>query len=266
MKIKNPSAKFFAAILAFVIGGGGLHAANVTSTNESNTNTATMQADSSEAGTNGLAATNPAPDDRPDNKNRSDHAVRIDDTGIHVGRVNGSPPVDINWGHNSNVPIFGKTIVTLAAIVSPFIFAFGLPVVIIVTVFYFRHRQNKMMHDTVRAMVERGIPVTPELLEGLNARNAKADVESGWNNRRPRNRHLLPGLLLTGVGLALTGAHPSHAGTGGLIILFIGIAFLIVWLVERKQNGSEERGVNIPREGVQPMERKQDIDQQPPKI
>jgi hypothetical protein len=265
MNIKNPSAKFLAAMLAFVISANVLHATNDPATNESDTNPAATQAESSDADTNALAATNSAPAARAHNKSRSDDAVRNDDTGIHVGRADGSPLMDLHLRNSRNF-LTGPTIVALASIISPFIMAFGLPVAIIFIVFYSRHRQNKMVHETVRAMVEKGIPVTPELLDGLNARNVKVNVRGNWDNRRPRNQRLLPGLILTGVGLALMGAHPSRAGTGSLIILFIGIAFLIVWLVERKQNGNDERAATIAKEDAQPMVRKQDNDQQPPKI
>ena len=152
----------------------------------------------------------------------------------------------------------GLDLIGLAAVVGPFFVAFALPVAIIAIIFFSKHRRNKMMHETIRAMVDKGMPVTPEVIAGLNAKGLKVDVQGKFDNRRPRNKHLLPALILIGVGLALTGFHPWHAGTGGKIVLFIGLAFLIVWLVEKKQNGNYEQSVNT--------ERKQDYDQQPPKI
>lgn len=217
--------------------------------------------ETSTARTNVLSVSNSSPAAKTkQNKSFDDGAIRIDDTGIHVAGGNGSPPVDISWGKLSQPTRLRRSTdaTGLAAILSPFIFSFGFPLAIIALVFYFRHRQNQMMHETVRAMIDKGIPITPEVLAGLNARNRRMNSQGRLDCGRPRNRHLLPGLILTGLGLALTGLHPWHAGTGGKIILFIGLAFLVVWLVERFQNGNGERGVNT--------ERKQNDDQQPPKI
>jgi hypothetical protein len=49
----------------------------------------------------------------------------------------------------------------------------------------------------------------------------------------------LPGLLLTGVGAALMINEHRFSGPG-LIVLFVGIAFLIVWLVERMDRNNSQ--------------------------
>ncbi len=135
-----------------------------------------------------------------------------------------------------------------------------------------------MMHETIHAIVDKGIPVTPEMIASLGGKRSFGEEfygKQGAGNpydqnyparQRTRNRHLLPALILIGVGLALTGFHPWHAGIGGKIVLFIGLAFLIVWLVERKQYGNYERNITMTKEGVQMTEKRQDNDQQPPKI
>lgn len=228
--MKNLSVKFFIATLLFVLCPGLLRAQNPT--NGSNTNTLTAQVQ----------------------------------TSAGAGAAMSQPPGDIPWRNNFPAPPVSKTIVALAAILSPFILAFGLPVVILIIIFYFRHRRNQMVHETVRAMIEKGMPVTPELIAGLNARGFQADIPHKFPYERPRSRHLLPGLILTGIGLALIGVHPRHAGTGGWIVLFIGLAFLIAWVVDRKQNMNVERNINVTKEGVQISVTKQDNAQQPPKI
>ena len=242
MNIKNSPAKVFGVILAVIIGSATLNAQTTNLTNRTGTNAVT------EPGGSG--------------------SVRVESNGIHIGGNNGSPPVDINWGNSSDIlkPTFGKTIIALTAILSPFIAIFGLPAAVIFTVFYFRHRKDKMTHETVRAMVERGIPVTPELIAGLNPKGVNVNIQGKLDHGRPRNRHLLPGLILIGIGLGLTVTHPSHVGPASLIILLVGLAFLIAWMVERKENRPDERSINIPKVGNQQTERKPDSDQQPPKI
>jgi Domain of unknown function (DUF6249) len=147
--------------------------------------------------------------------------VRIDRTGVHVG---GPRPVDINIPANVGHRSGGTAIDDVVGLVAV-VLGISLPVAIVGLVLYFGHRRNRMVHETVRAMVEKGVPVTPELVAGLGAKEAKAV--------RPRS-DLRKGLILTGVGVGLV----MFLGKPGWIVLFIGVAFLVVWLVERKnQNG-----------------------------
>ncbi len=109
---------------------------------------------------------------------------------------------------------------------------FGMPVAIVAIIFFFRHRRIKMAHETLRVMIEKGATVTPELVAELRGRGA-LEPPTGRGNRG-----LLPGLVLAGIGTALliSGSRGDHKG--GAIVLFIGIAFLIVWFVERKSQNN----------------------------
>ena len=156
----------------------------------------------------------------------ADHPpVRIDETGVHVGGPN---PVDINmpeyagnWQHGSSFAAMVKAVVAICA-------TFGMPVAIILVIGYFGHRRNKLAHETMRIMIEKGVPMTPELVAEIRSRN------SGASGRGPTRSRLLPGLVLAGVGTALLIGGSRGEARGGWIVLFIGAAFLIVWLVEGK--------------------------------
>ena len=130
-----------------------------------------------------------------------------------------SEPTPMQWYAG---PGFGNTLISIM----PFVF----PVAIIAVVFYTAHRRNKLAHETLRLMIEKGVPVTPELIASLNIRNKKQDGN-------PQIRYLLPGLILAGVG---TGMIATMVGKPGLIVLLIGVAFLIVWLVERKRKSDAQ--------------------------
>jgi MFS family permease len=159
--------------------------------------------------------------------------VRIDETGVHVGGPN---PVDINvpdfarrrgeWGTNA-IHLTG-----ILAVVG----TFGMPVAIIALAGYFGHRRNKLAHETMRAMIEKGVPMTPELVAEI--RNRSGNTTTGGRSRR-----LLPGLILAGIGTALLIGGSKGDSKGGWIVLFIGAAFLIVWFVEQKgsNNGQPPR-------------------------
>jgi hypothetical protein len=158
--------------------------------------------------------------------------VRIDDTGIHVG---GEDPVDINVP-----PVFKTGIAAMALLVplAPFIM-----VVAIVTIaLYFKHRRNKLAHETIRAMIEKGMPVTPELIAQLSSKRPNNSGPGRWPNssgQYHKRSGLFPGLVLVGIGAALLISDHGH-GKGGWIVLFIGVAFLVVWLVEgRNRNNTQ---------------------------
>jgi len=141
-------------------------------------------------------------------------SVRIDQTGVHVG---GEDPVDIR------LPNFGgsSSLGPLLPIISV-VMVFGTPVAIVALFVALRHRRNRMFHETLRAMVEKGVPIPPELLSrgGVPLGGASHDRPAG-------TRDLRWGLVL----LALGGGLYTLAGKIGIIPVFIGVALLIVWLI-----------------------------------
>lgn len=156
------------------------------------------------------------------NQLQTNPPVRIDNSGIHAGVANPGYIELHGYPHERLVPGMGlgPTVVSIM----PFLF----PIAIIAVVFYFNHRRSKLAHETFRLMIEKGVPITPELIANLNLR--------GKHGVNPQVRYLLPGLILVGVGIGII----TVAGKGGLIVLLIGVAFLIVWLVERKKRNDAQ--------------------------
>ena len=144
-------------------------------------------------------------------------SVRIDNTGIHVG---GEEPVDIsipNFGGNG---VLGPLLPIISVLA-----VFGMPVAIVGLFVLLRHRRNRMLHETLRAMVEKGVPIPPELLSGKGA--ALADASNG---ARHGYKDLRNGLVLIALGAAVF----IMAGKIGLIPGFIGVAMIIAWLIGGK--------------------------------
>jgi hypothetical protein len=153
------------------------------------------------------------------------HTVRIDKTGVHIG---GSNPVDIG------VPTFathrGERAVDLVGLVAV-VFGCTIPIAIVAIVFYFRHRRLRMHHETIRAMIEKGQPIPPEMAAGLRSQTLIVDnwtVPEGSAQLTSARRDFRSGLILTAVGAALL----MIVGKVGWILVFIGAARLIFWLVE----------------------------------
>jgi hypothetical protein len=101
------------------------------------------------------------------------------------------------------------------------IFGFAMLVV------FFKLRQSRMLHETLRLTIEKGQPIPPDLLR-LGASNPSS------------NRDLRYGLVCIALGLGLAGygyGSQEAPWTVGLIPFLIGVAFLITWKFESSRNG-----------------------------
>ena len=123
---------------------------------------------------------------------------------------------------NQEIPNLAPVIVAIV---------FGCPVAIVGLILIFRQRKNAMLHRTLAAMIDKGVPIPPELLQPEQP------------ERRPRS-DLRNGLTLIGVGagLIIFFAFQSRNAVGiGFIPLMIGVGHLITWKLEqKKQNGQNQ--------------------------
>jgi hypothetical protein len=131
-----------------------------------------------------------------------------------------APPAALDPQNPNHYPIRPDDMVNVIAIVS----VFGGGVAVFALFFYFRHRRHQILHETLRTMIEKGVPIPPELLSRPQ------------ENAPPRIRNdFRTGLILVCVGLALMMITTYHMPNFGLIPFLIGIAFLIAWKVEQKK-------------------------------
>ena len=112
--------------------------------------------------------------------------------------------------------------VALVAIVG-MLAGFGLPLMLVAIVLYYKHRKVQMNHETITRLAEKGLPVPPELMEPP----------------RQGNAGLRGGLVLVALGIALS---VFFAGWGpgwsiGLIPGLMGVALLVAWKIESKPRG-----------------------------
>jgi hypothetical protein len=109
---------------------------------------------------------------------------------------------------------------------------FSCPVAIVGLVAYFRARKQKQLHETLRAMIEKGVPIPPELLRAptpaLDASEAERDD--------PRTA-LRQGLFLVALGVGI-GAwlliKSSDSWGLGFIPFLVGLSFLAEWRLEKR--------------------------------
>jgi hypothetical protein len=118
------------------------------------------------------------------------------------------------------------TVVTeLAEVLVPIAF-FGTVVLVVGGLFYLRYRQKVSLHNTIRALVEKGIDIPPALLTP-----APPPVRRRSDLRR--------GVFWVAFGTGLVAFFLGEARDAwglGLIPLFIGVAYLIVWKIESKND------------------------------
>jgi hypothetical protein len=103
---------------------------------------------------------------------------------------------------------------------------FGFPAAFVSGVFFARYKNYQQLNQTLRALMERGTAIPPELLTPPAAKGL------AWSDFRK-------GVMLIWIGLALMALLSVFfrgAGVGlALVPLFIGGAYLMLWLLDRKK-------------------------------
>jgi hypothetical protein len=118
---------------------------------------------------------------------------------------------------------------------------------------YFRARERAQLHETLRVAYEKGQPPPPELIEKLTSSESFSIPSGGAADRDLRRAVVLVavGLGLCGLGLGLgwgIGMVSGNAGAGavvggiiagsGAIPGFIGLAYLLLWRMERGERSA----------------------------
>jgi hypothetical protein len=132
-----------------------------------------------------------------------------------------------NTDHGEISDVGERLAVPIVAIV--FLTLFGAPVLIVAVIMYFGFSKNRMMHRTIRMMVEKGQPVPPALL---------APPPPALRQRSDMRRGVV--LVMVGLGLMLfLGAVNEWEGGAwavGIIPFLIGFGYLLVWKLEGRKD------------------------------
>jgi hypothetical protein len=162
-------------------------------------------------------------DKRMQKKGLSFSITDDDDEGPHIGH-NGS----------NEIP---SEVIPLVAIV--FMTIFGAPVFIVAVIMYFTFSRNRMMHKTIRMMVEKGQPVPPALLAPpAPAQRQRSDMRRGVV------------LVMVGIGIMMFFGAVNHWEGGawaiGIIPFLIGAGYLLVWKMEGGQKLKSDAPPPLP--------------------
>jgi hypothetical protein len=96
-----------------------------------------------------------------------------------------------------------------------------MPVAIVWLFLHFRAARNQLIYDTAVKLADKGQPVPPELFAVANQRIS--DLRRGIV------------LVMFGLALCATLFELNAPWTFGLVPTFMGIGYLIVWQIERRQ-------------------------------
>jgi uncharacterized protein DUF6249 len=160
---------------------------------------------------------------------RIDQRLRQKGLSINIGDDDDGGP-RVHSG-TDDVP---EAVIPLVAII--FMTIFGAPVLIVAVIMYFGFSRNRMMHRTVRMMVEKGQPVPPALLSApVPAQRQRSDMRRGVV------------LVMIGLGLMLFFAAVNNWEGGswavGIVPFLIGAGYLLVWKLE---GGAKAKADNPP--------------------
>jgi hypothetical protein len=114
------------------------------------------------------------------------------------------------------------------------LFALMLPVVIVGIVLYARGASARQRNDIISRLVEKGLPIPPELMQ-----------QDALLPKRLPNSSLRTALTLLGLGIGLIIFFLAKGGDNwgiGAIPLAIGLAQLLAWKLEQPKDGGAGGG------------------------
>jgi hypothetical protein len=160
---------------------------------------------------------------------------------------------------------FAKDAPWLAALVFFVVsLVFLVPLLIIVLLIWYKVRKNRMLNETMIQLAEKGVVPPAQAMEALNASRVEPAVTAGpatapMYEQAKMMRHraawsdLRKGVLMIAVGFALTAYSMFDDGSPnalGLILLFVGIGFCVLWFFEERD--PRPRSGSPPPSGMPP--------------
>jgi hypothetical protein len=129
------------------------------------------------------------------------------------------------------------------------------PVLAIALILGYRMRKARMLNETMLKLAEKGVVPPAEALGALTG-NTSAALAAGpstapiYEQARQIRRHaawsdLRKGVILGGIGLGLTmfSMLDDHSPNSiGLILLFVGIGYIVLWWFEDRQFAQRANG------------------------
>jgi hypothetical protein len=139
---------------------------------------------------------------------------------------------------------------------------FLVPLIVIILVIWYKMRSNRLRNETMLKLAERGVVAPGVAMEavgtpGVSLQSLPATAPLYEQAKQVRKRaawsDLRKGVILGGLGLGLTFWSMLDDGTAngfGLVLLFVGIGYVILWYFEERQLGTRPGAPTDPKGGV----------------
>jgi hypothetical protein len=144
----------------------------------------------------------------------------------------------------------------LAALLFASVFVIFLtPLLVVALIVWYKIRRNRMQNDTVLRLAERGLVAPAQAIHAVGS--GRGDALAGalplslHATRSTARSDFRKGVLLGALGFAIV-AHgfidSGEASWLGLILLFVGIGYLVLWYFEDRQFATFDAGRPDPRD------------------
>lgn len=104
--------------------------------------------------------------------------------------------------------------------------AFGMPMIVVALVLHYKTRKDRLVHETILSLAEKGVPIPPELIVTPQAPPVRVRVRSD----------LKTGILVlaAGAGISLYFFESNtQAVSLGFIPMLIGLGYIVAWKIEK---------------------------------
>jgi len=133
---------------------------------------------------------------------------------------------------------------------------FLVPLLIVVLLIWYKVRKNRMLNETMLKLAEKGVVPPAEAMASLDANRAPLGPsttplyeQAKLIRQRTVASDLRKGIILAAIGLALTFFSMLDDGSPnsvGLVLLFLGIGYFILWYLEDRATASRTGGAPPP--------------------
>jgi hypothetical protein len=189
---------------------------------------------------------------------RVDAEITIDERGTRITKPGRSGPrVHVGTQDYDSFEDFVEKAPWIAGLVfMSTALVFLVPLVVIILVIWYKVRRTRMMNETMLKLAERGIVPPGEAMQAIAEGRPAAAVESGPSTgplfeqakalrRRAAWSDLRKGVIMGAIGLGLSAWSIVDDGSPnglGLVLLFVGIGYVVLWHFEERQRADRRGG------------------------
>jgi len=197
---------------------------------------------------------------------RVDAEITIDERGMRITRPGrGAPHVTVGSHEYDSFEAFVEQAPWIAGLVfMTTALVFLVPLVAIILVIWYKMRRARMMNETMLKLAERGVVPPGEAMQAIAGGRPEPALQSGpataplYEQARSLRKRaawsdLRKGVIFGAIGLAMTAYSMLDDGTPnglGLVLLFVGIGFVVLWYLEDRQNEEPQGTPTNPSGGA----------------